>query len=445
LTADPQARRLERFFQIDIPVNYLIAAVMFTLWHFFRHWSLLTIALLVLGNTAQLFWSRAQLRNGRTEVAAIGIASGILVMVLTGTYLSGSVVMPIMAVLTLWPLIVALPYLGQKWLLRLMFVTTGSAVFVSVLSLFGDLVGISASVPSWVWITIDAATLPMFVGFMCLFVWHYSSHLQDTLSQLRSANAALKESERELERKVAERTEELARKNQELMQLDEMKTKFVSNASHELRSPLSSIRAFSEMLADDPTLNERQAEFARIINAESERLSRLAGDLLDLSRMEAGIVRWQPRRVDLRAELEEMIDSQRLVAELKGIALELHAPAHLPPVTADPDGLRRVLLNLLDNALKFTTQGHVALSAEPNGQCVRVSVSDTGPGISPADQALVFERFYQAGNVLTEKPSGAGLGLAICREILAQHGSELRLDSTVGQGSCFSFELPVAA
>jgi signal transduction histidine kinase len=247
----------------------------------------------------------------------------------------------------------------------------------------------------------------------------------------------------ELEQKVADRTRELEGKNEELVKIDELKTRFVNNASHELRTPLTAIRAFSELLAEDPALNDTQREFALAINLESERLSRLAKDLLDLSRVQNGITPWNPRSLDLHLEMGRLAKVQRLVAESRGIKLTVDLPERFPEVWADPDGLRQVLVNLISNALKFTEQGSIVLSAQRVDDRVVISVTDTGLGIREDDLARVFDPFYQAGNMLTEKPAGAGLGLTICREILAQHGSELRLESVLGQGSRFSFELPI--
>jgi signal transduction histidine kinase len=437
-----EVRRLGQFFTFNIPVNYLIAVIMLALWLIFHFWSLLVIGILVVANIAALYWARGQLSRGRVQASALGIAAGVIVQVLAGMYLSGGVVLPLLALLTLWPVVIALPYLGKTALLWLMVSSTACGAILGLLSLAGDRVGLSQAVPSWVWMSVDAFCIPVFTGFLCQFVWHYSSNLQDALSRLRSANIALQSSERELEHKIAERTQELAEKNQQLMKLDEMKTRFVSNASHELRSPLTAIRAFSELLAEDPSLDGRQAEFARIINSETERLAHLASDLLDLNRIEEGALQSRPRSVDVRSELELLMSSQQPLARRKGLTLRLDAPPDLPDVCTDPDGLRRVLLNLIQNALKFTERGAIVIAAAPDGNHVRIAVSDTGVGISPTDQPHVFERFYQAGNLLTEKPAGAGLGLAICHEILALQGAELQLESILGQGSTFSFKLP---
>lgn len=438
-----QVRRLRQFFRFNIPYNYVIVALMIGIWIPFRFWSLLVIAAGVAINVVILHWSRAQLEKNRLETAALGIAAGVILTDLAGMFLSGGVVLPILAVLTLWPVMIALPYLRKRSLLQLMFVSTGCALALGLMAFTGDSVGLTRVVPVWVWMGVNAFCLPLFIGFLCMFVWHYSSNLAEALAQLRSANSALQSSERSLEQKVADRTAELARKNEELLKLDQMKTQFVSNASHELRSPLTSIRAFSEMLATDPTLDQTQAEFATIINAEAERLTRLATDLLDLSRMEAGYVDWNPRPLDVRLAIVGVYETHRPRADAKGVQLQISVSDHLPLVCADPDGLHRVLVNLVDNGLKFTATGSVEIKAAREGERVCISVCDTGPGISEADQALVFERFYQAGNVLTEKPTGAGLGLAICREILFQHQSQLELRSTLGKGSCFSFELPL--
>jgi signal transduction histidine kinase len=263
--------------------------------------------------------------------------------------------------------------------------------------------------------------------------------LKVTSSEMQQLFDDLGASSEELARKV----DELARKNAELLKLDELKTGFISTASHELRTPLTSIRAFSELLADDPCLDQTQREFALAINLESERLTRLANDLLDLSRMQAGAARARLRPVDLHAALGRLLQEQRPLADRQGVALDLFLPRKLPEVVADPDGLWQVLLNLTDNALKFTQVGFVVLSAKEVDGAVSVLVSDTGPGINEADLPHVFEPFYQVQNVLSGKPRGAGLGLAICREIVEQHGSELRVESILGEGSRFSFQLPV--
>ncbi len=171
--------------------------------------------------------------------------------------------------------------------------------------------------------------------------------------QLQRISEARDSAERELE----QRTEELARKNLELTRLDELKTQFVNNASHELRTPLAAIRAFSELLTEDSTLNDTQREFALAINLESERMTSLAADLLDLNRMKSGALRWNPRAVDLATDMTRLVHQQRLVADRQGVILELDIPDRLPRVTADPDGLWQVLLNLTANALKFSPEG----------------------------------------------------------------------------------------
>ncbi|MBV9121311.1 MAG: HAMP domain-containing histidine kinase [Chloroflexi bacterium] len=437
-----QAQRLRQFLKFNIPVNVVISASMFLIWAFFPFWTVPIIGGLVAGYAIELWYARVLVLRRQLEAAVFHIAGGAMVLTIAGMYLGGGLVLPILAVLALWPVMLALPYVSARSLLILACMSTASGIALAVLSFAGDLVGISRVVPFWIPMLANAICLPTFIGFMCQMVWHYSSRLSDTLVQLRMANGALVESERSLERKVDERTRELARKTEELLKLDQMKTQFVSNASHELRSPLTSIRAFSELLADDPSLTDEQSEFARTINLESERLSRLATRLLDLSRMEAGVVEWHFMPLDLLGEIRNLAEAQRPVASVKGLELRINLPLDLPFVRADRDALRQVLLNLTNNAIKFTDTGWVEISAIPDERHVQVVIEDTGPGISPADQERVFERFYQAGDPLTDKPAGAGLGLAICREILAHHDSELRLFSTLGEGSRFSFVLP---
>jgi signal transduction histidine kinase len=241
-----------------------------------------------------------------------------------------------------------------------------------------------------------------------------------------------------------EANEQLQAANQELRALDDMKSTFISNASHELRTPLTSIRSFSEMLRDDPDLErDIRLEFVTIINSESERLSRLVNNLLDLGRIQQGGRAWQPEVYDVAEDLRSLLAEQQPLAAAKGLEMWLDLPDALPLVEADRDAIRQVLLNLVGNSLKFTEHGHIRLYASIGSDGVALAVEDTGVGISSEDQARVFDRFFQTGDVLTAKPQGSGLGLAICREILEQHGSELHVQSVPGQGSTFVFRLPL--
>ncbi len=439
-----QERQLGQFLKYNIPVNVFITAAVFAMWYFTRFWTLLVITTLVFSYIIGLLVARGLVRRHRIEGAVFCIAGGAVVLDLVGQVLSGGTVLPTMALLTLWPVVLALPYVRRRSLFILMIVSTATAMLLAILQWTGDPVGVRTSVPLWLSLAANSFCIPVFVGFICLVIWHYGSQLHDAVAQLRLANASLRESERALEQRVEERTIQLARQNEQLTRLDEMKTRFVSTASHELRSPLSSIRAFSELLTDDPDLNETQLEFARAINAESERLTRLASELLDLSRIQSGVVDWHPLPLDLHVEMGKLAELQARPAQLKGILLEFDLPNTLPRVSADPDALHQVLLNLTNNAIKFTLAGRVVVSALSVDNAVRITVADTGLGISETDQRHIFDRFYQAGNVLTEKPAGAGLGLPICREILAQHGSELHVESELGLGSRFSFDLPLA-
>jgi signal transduction histidine kinase len=243
---------------------------------------------------------------------------------------------------------------------------------------------------------------------------------------------------------LEDRAETIRQANVQLTYLDEMKSNLLSNVSHELRTPLSSIRAFSELLMDPNLAPDTRHEFTSIINSEAERLSRLVTNLLDLSRIQAHGVVWHIQPLDVGKQLELAAASLRPSAAERQLELCIDLAESLPQAMADPDGLQQVLLNLLSNAVKFTDAGEVRLSAAAVDGCVRVAVADTGPGITEDQQAAIFDRFYQAGDILTSKPSGSGLGLAITKEILLQHGSDISLSSEPGAGSTFSFLLPIA-
>ncbi|HUX86106.1 MAG TPA: HAMP domain-containing sensor histidine kinase [Chloroflexota bacterium] len=238
---------------------------------------------------------------------------------------------------------------------------------------------------------------------------------------------------------------DLARAHQELLRVDEMKTNFLANVSHEFRTPLTSIRSFSELLLsygpDDPTL---QREFLDIINTESERLTRMVNDVLDITKIESGHFDWQMKTVDMANLIRETARAHATLFAKQNLSFQAEVCDALPVVHGDPDRLQQVVGNLLNNALKFTRSGTIRLAACCSGSEVVVSVTDTGIGISPKDHERIFEKFQQVGAVLTDKPRGAGLGLSICREIVEFHHGRIWVESEPGAGSKFSFTIPVS-
>ena len=266
----------------------------------------------------------------------------------------------------------------------------------------------------------------------------------DEASQLVVYSRQLEQKSRELEAATAE----LRAANERLKDLDKMKDDFVATVSHEVRTPLTSIRSFSEILRDNPELDpDQRQEFVTIIVQESERLSRLINDILDLAKMEAGTSDWHMADLAPKAVIEQALAAAAgLFPKTHRIALETRIADDLPVIHADADRLTQVLVNLVSNAVKFRAgeDGWIRLEARREDGSLRVDVADNGVGIAQEDQAKIFERFQQAGNTLTDKPQGTGLGLPICREILQRFGGDIWVESEPGRGATFSFRIPAA-
>jgi Na+/proline symporter/signal transduction histidine kinase len=264
----------------------------------------------------------------------------------------------------------------------------------------------------------------------------------DEASQVVMYSHRLEQKSRELEAASAE----LRAANERLQELDRLKDDFITMVTHELRTPLTSIRAFSEILREDPEVELAQRrKFVDIIARETERLTRLINQVLDLAKIESGRVDWHIGRVDLRELVSDTLAAMSQVFKERRIEVSVHAAQPLPAVRADFDRVIQVLLNLLSNAANFCEpgRGRIEVGLSHNARFVQVDVRDNGPGLRPEDQALIFDKFRQAGDTLTGKPKGTGLGLYISRQFVEHLGGRLWVESRPGAGACFSFTLPV--
>ena len=270
---------------------------------------------------------------------------------------------------------------------------------------------------------------------------------------------------KELEVKVAERTIELERKsmeleeaNKELKVLDQLKSEFLANMSHELRTPMNSIIGYTQLLLDgvDGPINDDQRESLEKVERNAEHLLSLINDILDLSKIEAGKMVLELKPVSLQDVVEDTVDTITPLAEDKQQELVVEVPDHLPPVMGDADKLRQILINLLNNAIKFTPrQGTITLRAEPWREDVPdgldagkdyllVEVQDTGIGIKKEDMDRLFGEFVQLDASASRKYGGTGLGLSITKRLVEMHHGAIWVDSEYGQGSTFSFLIPFA-
>lgn len=260
----------------------------------------------------------------------------------------------------------------------------------------------------------------------------------------------LRTKQRELEevnRRLAQEINDRKRIEEELQRASEMKSVFVSTVSHEVKTPLTSIKNAVDLLAPSIRgMGDPQRRFLDIATRNIERLNLIIGDLLEISRIEAGKIRCQFSEVDPVRFLRPVAAALEQEARRKSLLFSLDLEYALPLVWVDAHRMEQVMTNLLSNAIKFTPEGgKIAVSARSLGDEVEISVTDSGVGLSAEDQAQVFEPFYQAGDPLTNKTHGTGLGLAISWNLVAAHGSELRVDSEPGRGSRFYFRIAVAS
>jgi len=279
--------------------------------------------------------------------------------------------------------------------------------------------------------------------------------LEKEIDERKQVEKEVRRINEDLDRRVRERTEDLKKAYEGVKKADELKDSFLSSVSHELRTPLTSIRSFAEILLQyEDEAPETRKEFLGIIHVESERLARLINDFLDLSKINAGKMVYNDEPVSVEEIIRDVTKSQQQLFRKKSLRMNLDIDPDLPPVFADRDRVQQVITNLLANAVKFSLPGGEVRvevevlkgkrAGEPPGW-VKVSISDQGIGIEEKHFEMIFDKFRQVSeDTLEDKPSGTGLGLPICKEIISYYGGNIWVESLKGRGSTFSLTLPTA-
>lgn len=233
----------------------------------------------------------------------------------------------------------------------------------------------------------------------------------------------------------------------ELKKLDETRTLFLANISHELRTPLTIIKGFAMTMAGDPDVRDDQKHFLEMINKESDRLTRLVSELLELTRIRTGKIAMKMDKCSLSEIMSSVTFQMGAKAKASGCTLTSTCPDDMPEITADQDKIKEVLINLIDNGIKYSA-GHgdepkISAEASCSGEYAVIKVRDSGPGIAPEDLDKVFERFFRSGS-RGQKIEGAGLGLAIVNEIVKAHGGKISAESPERKGCIFTVTLPLS-
>ncbi|MFQ5830531.1 MAG: ATP-binding protein, partial [Candidatus Methylomirabilia bacterium] len=269
--------------------------------------------------------------------------------------------------------------------------------------------------------------------------------LETLAEEFNRMTSQLQESYANLEQKVEERTRELEDKGRQLETASKHKSEFLANMSHELRTPLNAILGYTELVLDSiyGEVPGKIRDVLERLDKNGRHLLGLINDVLDLSKIEAGQLILSLNDYSMQEVVQTVFTAVEALAAEKKLALKVTVPPTLPPGKGDERRVTQVLLNLVGNAIKFTEVGEIRVEVTASNGAFLVSVSDTGPGITEADQEKIFEEFHQADSSSTRKKGGTGLGLSIAKRIIEMHGGRIWVESSPGKGSSFWFTLPV--
>ena len=359
------------------------------------------------------------------------------------------------AVFCVLSVVLAMPFVSNRHLLRLLYVASVILVIGGISTMIDPPLPLTGTQDVF-WRGLSASAV-MVGAILCMFSIRQSNvRLTDTLEETRAANEALRESEQSLERKVEERTAELAKSHRDLghardaaLQASRAKSDFLANMSHELRTPLNAIIGYGEMLQEEVQDNEHGEylpDLERIVTSGRHLLS-LINDVLDLSKIEAGKMEVNLDAFDLDEFAHDIESTITPLVRKNANTIELRAGAQLGSMRSDATKVRQVLLNILSNASKFTTEGVIALEIDREGvpagdDWITFRVRDTGIGMTPEQLGRVFEAFSQAEETTARDYGGTGLGLAITRQFCEILGGSIRCESEPGVGSLFEVRLP---
>jgi signal transduction histidine kinase/CheY-like chemotaxis protein len=416
-------------------------------------WALWSMILLPLYPNLRLRLPIAALQEVGPVGALVLLRLGLLwqasLIYLLGTWVFATVVMalnggirsPVQTLYGVLPILAAwlLGYRGALWVAG---VCLGSGLVFATLELVGlNLARILPVTPLAIWVNLLQVIL---IG--AVPVAQILRTLRETLVRTRQSEAELQQYKERLEQLVQQRTEELVDARDQALAANRAKGIFLANMSHELRTPLNAILGFSGLLCEKAVTDEQHHDL-EIINRSGEHLLNLINDILDVTKIDSGRVEIERKPISLPELVRDVTDLMRIHAREKGLELCVEELTVIPTfVRGDPEKLRQILINLLGNAVKYTTKGNVTLrlrakDIEASQLLLNLEVEDTGPGISTGDQERIFDAFVQVGKPASQK--GTGLGLTITRRYVELMGGTIRLLSAVGKGSRFWIELPL--